>query len=88
MVMSIEAFSKTGENNWAYSAISALPYTLRHKTNKTKLLLAPIFKILKVLEKDLTVKNIMESFVKNHLLPMKAMIHWLPQIISLAVPEP
>lgn len=49
MVMSIEAFNKTGDNNWAYSAISALPYTLRHKTNKTKLLLAPIFKILKVL---------------------------------------
>lgn len=30
------------------------------------------------------IKNILESFVKNHLLPMKAMIHWLPQIIMLA----
>lgn len=88
MLMSIEAYSKTGENAWAYSAISALPYTLRHKTHKTKLLLAPIFKMLRKLDKDLTVKNIMESFVKNHLLPMKAMLHWLPQIISLARDEP
>ena len=88
MIMSIEAYSKTKENNWAYTAISALPYTLRHKTYKTKLLLAPIFKILKDLRKDLTIKNIMESFVKNHLLPMKAMLLWLPQIINLAIDEP
>lgn len=88
MVMSIEAYNKTKDNNWAYSAISALPYTLRHKTYKTKLLLAPIFKILKDLSKDLTIKIIMESFVKNHLLPMKAMLHWLPQIINLAIEEP
>lgn len=86
--MSIEAYNKTKDNSWAYSAISALPYTLRHKTYKTKLLLAPIFKILKDLSKDLTIKIIMESFVKNHLLPMKAMLHWLPQIINLAIDEP
>lgn len=59
MLMSMEAYGKTNDNAWAYSAISALPYTLRHKTHKTKLLLAPIFKMLKKLDKDLTVKNIM-----------------------------
>ena len=44
--------------------------------------------MLKKLASDLTIKNIMESFVKNHLLPMKAMLHWLPQIINLAIDEP
>lgn len=85
--MSIEAYNQTGEPNWAHSAISALPYTLRHKTYKTKLLLAPIFSIIKKLKDDLMVHNILEPLVKNHLLPMKAMLHWLPQIISLAAHE-
>lgn len=49
MLMSIEAYQKTGDRNWAYTAISAMPYTLRHKTFKTKLLLAPIFKMMKQL---------------------------------------
>lgn len=26
--------------------------------------------------------------MKNHLLPMKAMLHWLPQIVNLAIEEP
>jgi hypothetical protein len=84
MLMSIEAYNKTNDQIWAYSAISTVPYTLRHKTYKTKLLLAPIFRMIKKLEKDLTIKNIIDSFVKHHLLPMKAMIHWLPQIFLLA----
>jgi hypothetical protein len=88
MLMSIEAYSKTGDKIWAHSAIAALPYTLRHKIHKTKLLLAPIFKMIKELDKDLTIKAILDSFVKHHLLPMRAMIHWLPQVILLATQEP
>ena len=66
-----------------------MPYILRHKTYKTKLLLGPIFKMIKNLHQDTTVKTLLDSFiVKNHLLPMKAMLHWLPQIIMLATLEP
>ena len=52
MVMSCEAYEKTGQKEWAYTAVSTLPFSLRHKKHKTKLLLAPIFKMIKTLEND------------------------------------
>lgn len=46
MVLNVEAYEKTGRVEWAQMAIIALPYALRYKSQKTKLLLAPIFKII------------------------------------------
>ena len=47
MLLCIEVYQKTNAKEWAFSAVATLPYALRYKTNKTKLLLAPIIKILK-----------------------------------------
>lgn len=46
MIMNIKAYELHKKNDYAYSAISTLPYTLRHKPHKTKLMLAPIFRML------------------------------------------
>ena len=56
MVMSCEAYEKTGQKEWAYTAISTLPFSLRYKSHKTKLLIAPIFKMFKNLENDKKMK--------------------------------
>jgi hypothetical protein len=46
MVLCITAFEKDKNAQWAELAITTLPYALRYKPNKTKLLLAPIFSFI------------------------------------------
>ena len=46
MVLCITAFEKDRNVQWAELAITTLPYALRYKPNKTKLLLAPIFSFI------------------------------------------
>ena len=46
LVLSIKAYEESGKIEWAQSALAILPYALRYKTQKTKLILAPILRIL------------------------------------------
>lgn len=82
MLMNIKAFEAENKKEWALSAIATLPYTLRHKPHKTKLLIAPIFRIIETYKNDDMLYNTLESIV-NHI-PTKPLFIWLPQIIQLA----
>lgn len=46
MVMCFEAYAATDRIEWAQSAIAILPYALRYKPHKVRLIIAPILSIL------------------------------------------
>jgi hypothetical protein len=51
-VLSLRAYKETGKLEWAQSVLAILPYALRYKQNKTKLILAPVMEILFSLQKN------------------------------------
>jgi hypothetical protein len=51
LVLSLKAYKETNKIEWAQSVLAILPYALRYKTNKTKLILAPVMQLLYTLQK-------------------------------------
>ncbi len=47
MLLCFQAYKSTKVIDWAQSAVALLPYALKYKPHKTKMLLAPFFGILK-----------------------------------------
>lgn len=52
LVLSLRAYKDTGKIEWANSVLAILPYALRYKTHKTKLILAPVMQMLYTLQRS------------------------------------
>ena len=46
LILSLRAYKQTRKIEWAQSVLAILPYALRYKTQKTKLILAPVIQLL------------------------------------------
>lgn len=44
--LSLKAYKQTNKTEWAQSVLAILPYALRYKTHKTKLIMAPVMQLL------------------------------------------
>jgi len=62
--------------------LSILPYALRYKTHKTKLILAPVLKILAAEQGKTKVMEMVTSVME--FIPIKPFLLWLPQVMRLA----
>ena len=82
LVLCITAYEKEKTMQWAQLAVTTLPYALRYKPSKTRLLLAPVFSFISHFQGK---EQFAETLSKiTDTLPIKPMIMWLPQLLRLA----
>jgi hypothetical protein len=80
--MCFKAYDSTKKIEWAQSALSILPYALRYKTHKTKLILAPAIKILSSLQKNKEITDTLATILD--FIPIRPFLLWLPHILRIA----
>ena len=85
MIICMKGYEKTRRVEWAQMVIITLPYALRYKTHKTKLIIAPVLQIISSLQGT---EHLVEPLSKiMEVIPIKPLMFWLPQLLRLAENE-
>lgn len=82
LVLCILAYEKDHNIQWAELAITTLPYALRYKPYKTKLLLAPVFTFISTFQGSEQFAGTLMRITET--VPIKPLMMWLPQLLRLA----
>lgn len=85
LVLCILAYEKDHNIQWAELAITTLPYALRYKPYKTKLLLAPVFTFISAFQGSEQFAGTLMRITET--VPIKPLMMWLPQLLRLAENE-
>ena len=82
LLTTLKAYELQKDVGWAQQALVILPYAIRYKTHKTKLILGPV---LGLLQEKQGVKQISETLNRiMEIIPIKPFLIWLPQVLRLA----